>query len=538
MSVSFNLPLDDILQTVERPVVFDVIRKLQDAVQISSKTQIRFYGEDAKAMQYNSSITKDEHSDNLWPHTPNLTIEVEEDHDPDRLLCTTVKGGENPPIFLDKELDIAIKPVYSSSIVKIHFIYKAADKNEATRWRNEIRTRFSMLRDVFIHDVAYSYHLPEVYIAILKEIYRLRENVGGYGDTFEYWLTSHMTNKATLLTNQSGEHAFWAIAESQNRIQGQFDFEGMPEKPTREDEPNLWATSFTYVFRYDKPINSYMVYPVIIHQQVLSTKYRYDTSIKSYIHQRNQFSDSLKQIGHFEQDVRDMYHLSNRGLSLPSFDEFIPSTLPTCTVRVATVLACVSPEDKRSLFSLKELPDVHIKQAILDFLQAGEHRFITLPYGSIIQLHLYEDQRVQDQTKLAIDSNLNIVATQDLDLRKTYRVRISLVANLNFLSYDALKRLKANPNVARLLLTAINHSINTLGRSRDIRHNRLPRAQLNGLGLTYARDGWTIVSLLDEQAYDTVGDENRHDLRGNTGLLWGLVETLFIKTKPAQPSNP
>lgn len=525
MSVSINLPLSDILQTVERPVVFDVIRKLQDNLQISSKTQIRFYGEDAKAMQYNSGITKDEHSDNLWPHTPNLTIDVEEDHDPDRLLSTAVKGGENPPIFFDAALDTIIRPVYSSSIVKIHFTYKAADKNEATKWRNEIRTRYSMLRDIFMHDITYSYHLPEAYIAILKEIYRLRENIAGYGDTFEYWLTSRMTNRATLLTNQSGEHAFWAIAEDQNRIQGQFDFEGMPDKPAREDEPNLWATTFTYQFRYDKPINSSMVYPLVIHQQVLSTKYRYDTTVRSYQSRINSFSTSLGKLKEFEQDVRDLTSLSNKGLNIPSFDGFSPRTIPTATVRVATMLACITPEDKRTLLSLKNLPEFNLRQEIIDWLAAGEYQYICQPYGSIIQLHYYEDERIQEQENIDIDANLNVSATKDFDLRKTHRIRMSLVANLNFLSFDALRRLRRNPAVAALLITAINHAINSLGNTRDVRRNRISLAQLNGLGLTYTKDNRHVVGL---------NDGNTYNLRGNEGIVWGLVETLFVSARRMQ----
>jgi hypothetical protein len=524
MSVSINIPLSDTLQTVERPVIFDVIRKVQEITQISSKTPIRFYGEDARAAQFNSTITKDLLTDNLWPHTENLTIEIEEDHDPDRMVSTAVKTAENALIFYDKELDIGIKPVYSSSIIRIHFTYKAVDKNDATRWRNEIRTRYSMMRDINLHDISYSYHLPEVYIAILKELYRLRQNVAGYDtDTFESWFTKHMTNRASIVTNMSGNHGIWAIAETQCRVQGQFEFEGVPEKPTRDDEPNLWVTNFTYIFRYDKPINSVMVYPHVIHQQVLSTKYREDTAAYSYQALWKTYATSQENFAKFESDTKDRLYLSNRGLNIPAFDNFSPNSVMASTVRVATVLSIISEQDKRTLFNLNDLGDFNLKQEVLDFIKNSEYQYMTRPYGSILQLSVYEDQRIKDQSLIAIDSDLTVHATTDLDLRKTYRVRLSLVTNLSYLNTDALIRLKKNPVVAAILFNAINASINTMGGVKDIGYNKLPENQLKGLGLAYDDKYKMVVSNTDGL---------QHNLRGNDTLVWGLVETLFVTAYP------
>lgn len=519
MSVSINLPLNDVMQSVERPVIFQIIRSLQTITQISMNTQIRFYGNDAKAAQFNSTITKDEESDNLWPHRENITIEVEDDFDPDHMLSMSVKTPNTPCVFLDKDLDIGIRPVYTPTIVRISFSFKAADENAAKRWRNEIRSRYAMGREVMMHTVNYAYHVPEEYIYILKEIYRLRENVEGHGDTFEEWFKSNMTNKASLVCNMAGSQSIWMISEVQSGIQGVFDFEAVPEKPEREDEPNLWAVRFTYQFKYDKPINSMMIYPPVIHQQVLSLKYRDNPEDYSYQKVWKQYSQAQLGLSKFQVDEKDRASLSNCGLNIPPFDKFVPSWVPVATVRAATILSVITPADQRTLFNLSELGEFNIRTEILDFIRDSEWRYMCTPYASILQLHYYENHHIKEQSMITVDHDLNVKAVSNLNMRRVHRVRLSLVANLSFLTSEALQRLKDYPGVASLIANAINQAINSMGHQKDIRQNKIPVAQLKGLGLDYKRDEKTITDNNDGLI---------HNLRGNEGLTWGLVEYLFI----------
>lgn len=528
MSVSINVPLNDLVQTVERPVIFGIIRDIQDATQISRKTQIRFYGEDARAMQYNSGISQDEESDNLWPHTPNLTIEVDEDHDPDEMFSMTVKQNNHIPVFEDEALGIKITPAYSSTLVRINFIYKATDKNEALKWRNEIRTRFAMLRECIMHDITYSWHVPEVYIAILKKIHELRENVDGYGDTFPDYLNKHFTSKATYVTNLAATQTALVIGEKATGIQGVFDFEGMPEKSQKEDEPNLYATSFSYQFRYAKPIEAVMVYPVSVHQQPIPALYRYDGESYNYQAKLKQFSAAGRALNYFEVEQSDLRYRSNLGLSIPWYDNFTPAVTTPGTIRVADILTYITPQDKRTLFNLQELGDYNLRPEVIAFLKAGEWRYITTPLLSIFELHYYEDRWLKGSDRvLSVDADLNVVAKHDLDLRKQHRIRICLNANPYHLPQVTLRRLKANQKAAIVLLTAINQAIGTLGNTKQYTGSLLPQSFLHGMGLSYARDGRRIVPA---NTKDAVG----FDVYGNFGFNIGLVETLFVSTKPKQ----
>lgn len=229
---TINIPLSDLLATVERPIIYDIINRVCILTGLNTP-QIRFYGEDASAAQWNSTINKDPNLQNLWPVLENLSIEVEEDYDPNRLISMAVEYPENPYIFLDNDLGIHIKPVKSPTDVIVRFKYTARDRNQVVRWRNEVRTRTAKNRDINMHDVNYSYTLPYQYLDVLEHIWTLRNNIAGYGDTFEKWFYSHMTDRITRVSNLAGKNGVLAIAEKQIGIQGLFDFEGVPEKPEK-----------------------------------------------------------------------------------------------------------------------------------------------------------------------------------------------------------------------------------------------------------------------------------------------------------------
>ncbi len=519
MAVSLQLPLSNVLQTVERPVIFDVIRQLMELTQISSKTPIRFYGEDGQAAQFNSTITKDKESDNRWPHKENITISVEDDFNPDHLIAANARKGDAPMVFHDKDLDISIRPFYSTANVRISVTYKAVDKNEAERWRNDIRYRYSAMRELNMHTLTYSYHLNDVAVYILRELHRMREHVAGYGETFEKWFTQHLTNRATILSNQSGTRGIWAIAETQSRVQGIFDFAGAPEKASKEDEPNLWSTSFTYTFSYDKPIEIEMNYPLVVHQQLLDEKYRYNHKIKPYQELVTEFAQSLKGLGTFEDTTQLISRMGNRGLNIPSLDNFKPNTIQAGTVKVANVLTTISPEDKRYLFNLDDLGDYNLRQEVLTFLKESEYPYLAVPYGSIFQLSPYVGQTIRTQELLSVDDHLRVSGTVDFNLRHVYHVRLSMVANLYLLPESALRRLALYPQAAAQIINAINQAIQSLGYSKDIPYRFVPVDLVRSLGLDYDSLGRLVR---------VTGDTQGRGLHGAYGFQWGLVETLFV----------
>jgi hypothetical protein len=483
---------------------------------IPETTQVRFYGEDGKAAQFNSTITKDLSTNNLWPHRENMAVEVDEDHDLDNAYAMAVKNADLSPVFCDPALDLMIRPVMSHTQVVVKVSYKAVDKNRAEMWQNELRTRFAMFRDTFVFDIDYSYDVPEYFLDILVAIHDAREKIAGYGDSVVDWAAQHFVSKARLVSNLTGTAKVLAIAERQSPVQGFFDFTMVPEKATRDEEPNLWVTSFSFRFSYDKPIEMVINYPMIVHQTLLDKQFRPAWDLPSYYSILRQFSASWEAFNRFTAQHQKLISYGNRGLSYPPDDNFLPRSTPHATARVFQCLLQFSADDMRSVVNLGDLGDFNLQADILEWMK-GEAPYMTQMYQSIFQLHLYEKTGIKDQSWLAVDANLNVVLTQDADLRRPYHLLLSLVANPDRLPTAAKARLAAQPVVAAKILNAVNASLRDLGSRPDMKRSRLTPGEVS--------------------VFDCHYDADYHVCPGSDGLVrdpgvnylnWSLVETLFI----------
>jgi hypothetical protein len=470
------------LALVERPVIYSVIRQIQDQTGISSRTAIRYYGEDAKAAQFNSTLTVNPEIHNRWPVVESLMVEVEEDFNTDRILNMMVKQPENPFIFLDSSLGFYIKPAYSTQDITIRFKYKARDRNQAIKWRNEIRTRIAMNRSNLMHEITYSYHLPEALLLLINDIYKLRENVAGYGDTFDEYLGTHSTSRMTVLSNQVGSQVIYAIAERQAEIVGSFDFEGFPEKPEKEGDNDQFEISFAYKFRYEKPIEVVCRYPFLVHQQFLADKYL-PAMAYNIVDVAKRLSKSGTDFANFRIDNINEKAMADKGLTIPTYDDFLPAYIAPFSLRVLSALVSISAEDKRSLLSLKDLGFFNFRQEVLEFL-VGEAPYMTLMMGSIFYCQLYENENMVEDGMLSIDSNLNVTATADLDLRKQYHVRISLIGDMSMVKSQALTRLRNFPSAIPTIIGAINAALRNSGNQTGFFKNSLSTNDYRLLGGT------------------------------------------------------
>lgn len=483
---ALNMPINDVSSSVERPVIFDVLRQLMMLTGISEKTPIRFYGGDAMAQQFNSHIGKLNKGLNRWPHQENLSVEVDEDHSKDHLLGIAVKQNENPAVFFDPQLNVMITPVYSPTDVSIRVKFNAKDKNQAQRWRDEVRTRAAMGREINMHELNYSYALPTVFEALLMHVYALREAQAPYGQTLNQWWTACADPRFTRVTNQAGESPTVVMAEKQNRIQGIFDFESVPEKAEREKEPDMWSLSFTYKFRYDKPIEMVCRYPLLIHQQPIGAKFRQYNNAAP-------MRDLLKRLTHsgtaFEQfgDQAQLARVTaNKGVTWPVIDDWLPlqGTLPVGTLKIFTGMIALTPDDRRTLLDLRKLGDFSLIPEVLAFMAATEYPHMQNDGGSIFRLSLYEGHNVVESSRFEVTPALVVQAKEDLNLRKLYHVRLAIHADALMMRAEALARLRAQPEIANRLAIAINASLTMSGNARDLRKNKLNAHDLALMGVS------------------------------------------------------
>lgn len=469
-----NITLPETAQSVFRPVIIDIVSQVQKITRISEDTKI-FFPDDSEAMQTHGSGVNREDKSALFGVSKYNFIEVTEDFDLDDLSSSNVNGRGNEPIFEDTKLQVIMSPVYASSQVTVNFKYRCPSKTEALRWRDDMRVRVSQMREMNLHTITYNYLLSPELLKLLKEVHTLRENVEGYSDTFEEYFASKTTSRLLLISDGVGSDVRLTVSEVQSRIIGLYDFDALPEKPERDDGTGTWTISFSYKFKYDKPIACNIRYPIMVHNQLLPIEYTYfndkaynlDTVTKRY-------SESLRALSMFESDSIMNRRLDPRiTLRLPSFDDFVIPSAPGGTGTVFTAL-CEVADDKKLLLNLNELGDIELDSDILDFIKGAEYPYVTKLFRSIINIGLYRNNNAVETSALTCDINLNVSSNLELNLRDQHRIRMSLLVDISYLDRKAIDRLRQYPKAFVKLIGACNELLknhrgfNDLGRKKYI----------------------------------------------------------------------
>ncbi len=491
-----NVTLPDTSETITRPIIFDIIKQVSDITKISPNTQVFFPGSSG-VMHTNDSTIDTSHlemSDRYATFKTNYIsfIDVEETYDEDNLSTTAVNIDEYEPIFSDELLGLYIRPIYASTNITINFKYTCPSKTEALKWRDDIRVKVSQMRDINLHDLTYQYLIPHELYALVRTVYDRRENVAPYGESLYTYMTTHSTSKLTLVGDLIGKDARLSIAEKQTRVLGMYGWDAIPEPPER-DESGVWVISFSYKFRYDKPIACMAQYPIMVHNQLLPPEYTtYVTEGYDLDNVKKLYRKSLSALNGFESDtiINDIRDKPDY-FKLPSFDDFIIENHPTGTGTIWNALCEVDTTDKKTLLNLTELGDLTLDADVLQFIQDGEWKYLTQLYKSIFHISLYRNNYLARQDTIDVDSNLDVKAITELDLRKQFRVRFSIVADWTLLTSEAVDRLRLNPSVIVKVVKAINSVL---------RHNEDLYALTNRSRVTI-NDFSLLFALLTGQGY-------------------------------------
>jgi hypothetical protein len=459
-----KLPVPETTESVTRPVMLDVVRQLMVLTGISKKTNIVYFGDMERSKQLNSAIGESEKDDpNTFAANDKITIEISENYYSDLVVNDAVERPENLLVFQDAPLSITVKPIYKQMDANISFKYRTKNENEAIQWRDYIKSRITQKSELYLHNVSYAFGIPEECIFILKELHRLRENVAGFDEDFETYFAKHRTPKMTMLTNLNGTAKMWAVPETQTRIQGWFDWGEAPEKATRDGDGGTYTVSFNYIFRYARPSEVYMMYPIVVHNQMLDKKFR-DVKLEDHNDLETVASMNSRLFRSFEGALWSDKQVQDFGFSVPSYDEFWPAMTARNTRRLLTLLFTLDQMNPRLFMNIGTVKNRQFHPDILAYIRA-EREYLAKPAMSAINIGLYKNEFLidHDPVPFTIDADLNVVGKLSINWRVQHHLRISLFTDWQSLRGGALQRLQDHGRAAILMLLAIDPTLKQRG---------------------------------------------------------------------------
>ncbi len=422
------LPIHGIKESVTRPVVTDIIHELITLTGLPKNIKFQLPGDTEKMHQPGSSIDPQEKY-GYYDETTRLFITYREEPEDELINTMSVFKPDYPHFFFDKTTRTFMRAGYSRNKITISVRYQATDKGAANKWRDEIRTRVAHGRTDAHHNIQYSYHIPEEYIYILKEIHRLRENVSGYGQDFETYLSENITKKSTIVTDQAAKNKKWVIRESQARINGYFDFDFFPEEGSRANDGTSWNIQFDYVIRLDVPIVAEMMYELVIHNQELGDAYRDSSTPEKLDNYLVSYSQSNMLYDAWDNRHR-LKDISETGFKYPDYDDFVPSSIFPHTLRLFTGLVTLDLNDGVSLLNLKQLGPYTLANSVIRYLERN-YQYVNAHGKTLINVAVYDFEDPISSSLFYVDSDLNVKLSNPSinNTRKLFHVRVSVYTN-------------------------------------------------------------------------------------------------------------
>lgn len=453
---------------IVRPVALDVARQLVDKLNLPRGIKVLLPGATENALFPNTELKKanDPHDPVTFGYTDRWLLEIQENPVEDKILTTAVHQKENIPFFFDRELGVRCYPIYSSTELQFNFTFRANNRTLARRFRNEMLSRTASLREGLLHELTYYYHVPPMFLHLLKHVHELRESQGGYDESFDEYVVPRLDKRATNITDQVGKNQDLVIREFQVTPMGHFQLMGTVEQEEKDKEGGSYTTTMQYKFIFDQVINAVAEWPLMVHGQLVGEQWR--SRHHPWSSGKNTDPDRrLRHTGlsrHAMEWFTDVYtnHCEQKitdGHVIPVYDEWRPNfVIPNTSTLFIAMMGHEDPPG-RDLFELMEdLDGFHLDPVLREFL-VGEAPYMNTQGTSVFDLRIYEDDSPMYDGTLEVTPELMVQTTFDRDVRKNYHIRLALVHDLFTLNTAAWERLRAGGEAAIKIINCLQFKL-------------------------------------------------------------------------------
>lgn len=457
------IELNDTYMAMSRALHLSIARTIANLVNVPSDTPVRYLGHALALPMPGSTLDDMGSTENRLPGNQRITIEIGEEYDENYALTTPVRRQDNLTVFRDDKLGVWMHPVYQRIKATMSIKLTGADYTTVSSWISAMKRRSNQNLDILVHQADYHYHIPPQFMYILFEIYRLREANVGYGEDIGKWLRDCFSPRMDIIANQAGKRNQFVIRESQTEITGYYDYDANPPKQDSENAGGAWSVGFSYMYSFDRVETMVMRYPVVVHNQMLSTQYISHAKpfeVTDVIAKAGMSMTALRQFGMRSRGSEAWS--GTPGVPIPPFDDWLPAvnTRPSGMVDIFRILMQLDKHNLHGLLSLTQLGEWELPDEVLDYLRSRPLSLTERGEG-LFFLSLYDGDEVMDTRKFIVSPELDIGYSDSLDERHIYRLCLRMVSDLSQLTLAAIEHLSHHPVLFNHVLSLGTPSILT-----------------------------------------------------------------------------
>lgn len=436
-------------KTVVRPVIQSVATDLMANFGLGTSFTLHYSGTDDPEDLVVTDSRNTRHGTGFFENTKVLlTSDIEY---VENSRSATVHGlTENKPVFLDNDLGLLVSPNYARSKVILSFQIRCNDKTSAYALKSRIRQLFQIDHKCLYHDVKYMYLIPNILNDLLTEIHTLRETQGAYGEDLGKYYKDHFISDVGSVSNKTGSFTQLSVREHQNRILGNYDFIIAPEKPEVTDSKR-YVLNFNYEFEFDEPISFNVKYPLIVHNQLISSKYFDNTIPYELAMIDSKPSQTLNALDFYTRN--NELTQPHKGLPIPTINDWAPVGHQGSLIGIARLIVICDEDKPYETINLLDLGDVELNTPTIDFIKDNKERVLSYRRAPIY-ISLYEDGIRIPDSDIYMTDDLTIMTKFRMSVRSRYNMWISAYEDLFIMNPSDIDRLRYHVEFTENILLA------------------------------------------------------------------------------------
>lgn len=434
-----------------RTIVNQVARDLAIRLELPEETIFFIRANDEEAEKQPKATLS-----NLWQKarftTPTkMIVQAVREWPVDTRLSNRIVRPGTPTIFLDEDLNFAIKPDYRECKVSLNISLRFRSFSEARQWRAIAERRLNARITDEWHELDYHYPLPMEVLDTICQVYDRRFSwEDPRPETLGEYLERCMTKRATTIVNQAGSNETVVIREHMTRVVGSPTFiDGDINEPDQNQNTGTYGISLQYTFHYSAVDGITMIVPQMVHNQLMPESLIYPL-LKKHKNPQNRleqmdttryFLDCLttnrdSALNPDAQLMRIMY---------PDWDEFIPKYInPNHAICVSVLMqldTTIPADQNRDLLKLDGLGEWEFKDYALEYLREN-YEYITSNQLDVFYINVYKDDMPEFRHGCKVLPDLTVRLNGDPDYTSTYRLVINIFFDLGILPREAHERLR------------------------------------------------------------------------------------------------
>lgn len=433
----YGLPIEEIDESVKRPVVAGVIAEVLTMFGLSESLPMIFKGQAPQPAYLNSELnSRFLDTNNRFSGDSYLTIEdYDEEENEKALLSTPVNYIDNRGIFLDEDLRIFLVPSYVSKRFTVRISLTGTEK-QIERWRSNIKrlTAQGVLNG--IHSVKYHFPIPTACMSFLVAAHEMREKVAGLNEPLGAWFKRCFIPTMDVIRAADGSSPVFVIRQTQQPIQGWFDFGSGAPKKEKVDEMSRYSLNFTYTYYMDVPETITLITPLVIHNQLLPYQWipkAPKMAALDFIKQQGTYSQEAFNHFRYAASANEYTYTTRPGIPIPAFDDWIADAPNDGYSSIMRILVRIDESNKHRVMNLQGLGEWAISPLCARYMKDVKDK-LNKPYDSVINLMLYEGDQMMAMSKLRVDDELFVSYDDELDITKCYHLVVVILNDPSKLS--------------------------------------------------------------------------------------------------------